>query len=75
MLWVSLAIMVAMLACSFLLQPKTTQPSADAGDLDFPTASAGKPIPVLFGSRWVTSPNVVWYGDIRTRPIRTSSGK
>jgi hypothetical protein len=33
--------------------------------LDIPTAEIGKEIPVLFGTKKVTSPNVVWYGDLR----------
>lgn len=33
-----------------------------------------KAIPVLFGTRVINQPNVVWYGDVKTTEIRQSSG-
>lgn len=73
-----LVIMVVMMAASYMImqsQSGDDQRPTGVDDINFPTASAGKDIPVVFGSRWVNSPNVVWYGDVRTRPIRTDSGK
>ena len=52
-------------------------PSAKIGDFTVPAATDGKEIPVLFGTREVVQPNVVWYGDLKTRPIterRTETG-
>ena len=52
-------------------------PSAGLKDFDVPVATDGKEIPVLFGTREVTQPNVVWYGHLKTRPIterRTETG-
>ena len=52
-------------------------PSAGLQDFDVPVATDGKEIPVLFGTREITQPNVVWYGDLKTRPIterRTETG-
>jgi len=39
-------------------------------DFKVPIAVDGKEIPVLFGTREVAQPNVVWYGDFKTSPIR-----
>ena len=48
-----------------------TAPSAfGIGDFDAPVATDGKEIPVLFGTREVTQANVVWYGHLKTVPIR-----
>lgn len=49
------------------------QPDATAGKLDTPTADEGSPIPVVFGTVLVKQPNVVWYGDAATTPIKASA--
>lgn len=62
-------------ALSYFLAPSPTSsqgpPPDPAGIDDFqvPTASVGRDIPVLFGTRKISGPNVVWYGHLRTRPI------
>ncbi|MFD2664623.1 hypothetical protein [Halomonas halophila] len=38
--------------------------SRQSQDLREPSAEAGKPVPVVFGEMWVTSPNVLYYGDV-----------
>lgn len=39
-----------------------------------PVATAGKPIPVVIGRRFVRQPNVVWWGDVKAEPITMSLG-
>ncbi len=74
--WVYLAIIVASLIISAALAPKPPKPRPpEISDVDAPTAEEGKAIPVVFGTVWVTGPNVVWYGDLRTTPIKKSGGK
>lgn len=74
--WVYLAIIVASLVLSYALAPKPPQPKQpEISDVDAPTAEEGKAIPVVFGTVWVTGPNVIWYGDLRTTPIKKSGGK
>ncbi len=74
--WVYVAILVASLVLSYALAPKPPQPKApEISDVDAPTAEEGKAIPVVFGTVWVTGPNVIWYGDLRTTPIKKSGGK
>lgn len=62
---------------SALLAPKPklkdAQP-AQIGDKDIPMASADAPIPVVFGTRVVSQPNVVWWGDVRADAIRKCDG-
>lgn len=58
------------------LTPKPPPPKPAAlDDFDAPTAEEGRAIPVVFGTVWITGPNVVWYGDLRTTPIRSKGGK
>lgn len=58
---------------SYALRPKpetnNAKPASES-DFDIPTAEEGRPIPVLFGTRRITSPNVVWYGDISSTAIK-----
>jgi len=39
-----------------------------------PVAEAGKPIPVVFGRRFLRQPNVVWWGDVKAEPITMKTG-
>ena len=43
-------------------KPKAPKPEA-ASDLNSPTAAAGRPLPVVFGSITVKGLNFLWYGD------------
>lgn len=68
-----LAIGIALLVVSYLIMPKPKLPRPEAArDLDGPTAEAGRPIPVVFGTVTVTGLNVLWYGNksIREYQVR-----
>lgn len=73
-----LIIGVGMLIGSYLLAPKPKQPKPPTlDDFDDPTAEAGRPIPVVFGSMNVSGTNIIWYGDkkIRERTMQTDKSK
>lgn len=75
-LWVQLAIMVVSAIISYALAPKPPQPKPAAlEDFDLPTAEEGRAIPVVFGTVWLKGPNVLWYGDLRSEPIRKGGKK
>lgn len=61
---VALLISLALQVVAYIImpKPKTARPEA-ATDLDNPTAEAGRPIPVVFGSVTIKGPNVLWYGE------------
>lgn len=76
MVWWYVAVFVAAVVVSYALAPKPqNQKPAAFEDLQVPTAEEGGEIPVLFGTRDLRSPNVVWYGDLRTVAIRKKGGK
>lgn len=76
MAWVYAIMFIAALVLSYALMPKPqTQPPAGLGDIKAPTAEEGREIPVLFGTRDIESPNVVWYGHLRTVAIKKKGGK
>lgn len=70
--WIlSLAISIALTP-----KPKTANPKeAGINEFNAPTAEEGREIPVLFGTRNITGHNCVWYGDLRTVPIKKKGGK
>jgi hypothetical protein len=60
------------LITTYAIRPKTqTRPPAGLNEIDVPTAEEGREMPVLFGCRELRGPNVVWYGDLNTVPIKT----
>lgn len=58
------------------MQPKPqSQKAAGIGDIQAPTAEEGREIAVLFGTREMSGPNIVWYGDLRVVAIKKKGGK
>lgn len=75
-MWWYIAAFVAGLVLSFAATPKPASPKpAGSSDIDAPTAEEGKPIPVLFGTRDLNSPNIVWWGHLKTVAIKSKGGK
>ena len=73
---IQLAVLIVSSYVSAALAPKPPKPKPAAlSDFDVPTAEEGRPIPVVFGTVWVTGPNVIYYGGLRTEAIKSSGGK
>lgn len=66
--WLIIVAAVVATALSVLLMPKPKAPRPDATkDLENPTAEAGRPIPVPFGTITVKGLNNLWFGDKDSR--------
>lgn len=78
MAWfVQLLVSVGLMILGYILAPKPPGPKPpELKDFDTPTADAGRPIPVVFGTVNVTGANALWYGDrsIRSRESNANSG-
>ena len=73
---VQLVIMIVAIIVAVALAPKPPQPKASAlADFDVPTAEEGKPMCKVFGEVVIRDPNVLWYGDLSSEPIRKKGGK
>lgn len=60
----------------YLLRPKPKQPNIPvAGKVDVPKTQEGDEIGKVFGTVWITDPQVVWYGDFRSEEITSNAGK
>lgn len=67
-----LILFVITFVLSELLKPKPKIENArpaGLGDFKFPTATEGRPVPIIWGTVRQDGPNVVWYGDLRSVPI------
>lgn len=61
-MWAQLAFAIVMAVISYALQPRPKMPvPAAATEMDNPTASAGTPLPVVFGTMTVKSANFLGY--------------
>ena len=61
-MWAQLAFAIALAVVSYALQPRPKLPTpAAATEMDNPTASAGTPLPVVFGTVTVKSANFLGY--------------
>jgi len=77
-MWQLVLTWIATAVIAYALRPKPTASTptpATISEFDVPTAEDGREIPVLFGTREVQGPNVVWYGDMRTEAIKAEAGK
>jgi len=79
MAWfVQLLIGLALNIVAYLIMPKPKQDQPnEIKDLEDPTAEAGRPMPVVFGSILVKGLNVIDFSEKRTvmRELRSSGGK
>ncbi|WZB35702.1 tail megatron [Enterobacteria phage FtMidnight] len=77
-MWFVIAFVVAFVAMAALMpKPKIENARASKlGDFNFPRASYGDPVPLVYGTVKQRSPIVIWYGALRTVNIteRVASG-
>jgi len=75
-MWWNLIIGLLLSIVSYLLRPKPEPPKAGTlDDVGIPKVEEGKELGWVYGTVWIKDPQVHWYGDFRTIPIRTSTGK
>jgi hypothetical protein len=72
--FIPLLISLAIQVVAYILMPKPKAPKPEAAqDLQNPTAEAGRPIPVVFGTVTVKGVNILWYGDKTIRTYKVKS--
>ena len=71
--FIPLLITLALQIVAYILMPKPKAPKPEAAkDLENPSAEAGRPIPVVFGTATVKGVNILWFGEksIRTYKVK-----
>lgn len=73
--WDYIFILAFSLIAAVTMKPKQRHKPPEVGKVDTPTAKESSPIPVVFGTRTLKSPNVVWFGDVSSKAIKSKGGK
>lgn len=72
--WLIVIAAVALAAINYLLAPKIKAPKPEAvADLEDPTAEAGRPVPVPFGTITIKGLNLLWYGEKSSRTYKVKA--
>jgi len=67
MWFLQLLIGIGLAILGYILAPKPKMPKPDAvKDMEDPTAEAGRPMPVVFGTVTVKGLNIIWFGEKRS---------
>jgi hypothetical protein len=74
-MWIQLAVLIVATVISYLLRPEVKTEIPEVEDMENPTADAGRPIPVVFGTMQVTGLNVLWFGDKEYKEREVETGK
>jgi Putative phage tail protein len=73
--FITLLIWSALFIVGALIRPKPDIENAKPkglGDFNFPTATEGRAVPLIWGRVKLKAPNVTWYGGLRAEPITVS---
>ena len=71
--WVAIIVWIGSLVAGRLLRRRPHVPVPEPGNFDasnMPTASEARPVPVVWGTVRLDSPNVLWYGGQTTREVK-----
>jgi hypothetical protein len=70
-----LLLFVATTVLGALIAPHPVGPQPSAlGDFSVPTAEQGRAIPIIFGTCMIKGGNTVWWGDLKTKKVKTGGG-
>lgn len=75
MAWfIPLLVGLALNIIAYLIMPKPKAPKPQAAsDLEDPTAEAGRPIPVVFGTVTIKGLNIIWFGEKNMKTYQVSA--
>jgi hypothetical protein len=72
----AIAMLITSAVISAVTQPKTQKPKPAAfEDFDYPQIEEGTAQTVIFGEVIIEDQFILWYGNLRTEPIKSSGGK
>jgi len=72
--WViALIVSTVLNVAAYLLTPKPKGSNREARDLESPTAEAGRPFPVVFGTMRIKGLNVLHYSDKAKRTFKVKA--
>lgn len=72
LIYLLISVVISLAAAALAPKPKAPKPEA-AAQMENPTADAGRPIPVVFGTVTIKGPNFLWYGDKSVRTFKVKA--
>lgn len=76
--FIALALMIVSAVLTAVLTPRPQRPAPPGpnvlADFNIPQIKDGTPQTVVFGDVWLTDWQVLYYGNLQSQPITTSSG-
>ena len=72
--WALLLMVASYVIQSIVMKPQTQAP-AGLEEFDFPQAEEGTPEAIFFGDNWTKGFQVLWYGNMRTKKIKSKGKK
>lgn len=72
--WALISMVASYAIQAFLIKRQSARPTA-LEEIDFPQAEEGTPHAVFFGDNWTAGYQVLWYGNMRTRKIKSGGKK
>lgn len=72
--WVGIALIASFVLQAFMMK-RPTQRQVTLDDFDTPQIEDGTPHAVVFGEGWLEGWQVLWYGNYRSKKIKTKGGK
>lgn len=72
--WVILAISI-IISIATAPKPKNAKPPSLEDFSDMPGVEDGVEITDVAGMAWIPNSNMLWYGNLRTTPIKAKGGK
>lgn len=72
----SIGLLIASYVIQALITPETEKPKpATIDEFDLPQTKEGTPQAVIFGDVWISDWIVLWYGNLRNSPVKSSGAK
>lgn len=72
--WALIAMVASTAIQALLVKPQQVKPTA-LEDFDFPQVDEGTPQAVFFGDCWTDGWFVLWYGNFRTKKVKSKGKK
>lgn len=72
--WLIVVLIIMMIAAAAMSLMAGGVPPATKSDpsLDVPTSEIGIPIPILFGTRMIKTPRIVWWGALKIVKVKVN---
>lgn len=71
---IGLSLLISLVLFFLFKKPIPEQPPVAAGELDIPKVNEGDEVGRVHGSYWIKDPQVAWFGDQASEPIKKSGG-